>query len=361
VRGAKRVHLFFSESGENDKSRFIEKLLWERQKRDGTYTSDRYVQTVHYRVRLANENVEPIPKLADVLEVLHGFTYSASALDTYLQCPIRFYYQYVLRLKEKEEVSADLDSQDIGIFIHEVLKKYYEPFIGKNLKVHDLIPEQIEQVVEKSFSQKFGAESVGAMYLLKRQIQRQLKALLNDYQKPVLETNDIVLKNLEQKITISAFGYKFEGKLDRVEQRGASDVILDYKTGVKIKKPPINFSKLDLEQRESWSGAIYSLQLPMYLLLYQMHTGMDIRHIIPAYLFIGESYLSKDSEYVFMEDMEEREAGFAQTQKLIELILREINNITVPFFPAMDLNKTCPRCPYSTLCGTSWVRGWNSK
>ena len=40
VRGAKRVHLFFSESGENDKSRFIEKLLWERQKRDGTYTSD---------------------------------------------------------------------------------------------------------------------------------------------------------------------------------------------------------------------------------------------------------------------------------------------------------------------------------
>jgi hypothetical protein len=92
-----------------------------------------------------------------------------------------------------------------------------------------------------------------------------------------------------------------------------------------------------------------------------MHTGMDIRHIIPAYLFIGESYLSKDSEYVFMEDMEEREAGFAQTQKLIELILREINNITVPFFPAMDLNKTCPRCPYSTLCGTSWVRGWNSK
>ena len=319
------------------------------------------MQTVHYRVRLANENVELIPKSADILEVLHGFTYSASALDSYLQCPIRFYYQYVLRLKEKEEVSADLDSQDIGIFIHEVLKKYYEPFIGKKLKAHDLIPEQIEQVVEELFSQKFGVESVGATYLLKRQIQRQLKALLNDYQKPMLETSDIILKNLEQKINISALGYKFEGKLDRVEQRGASDVILDYKTGVKIKKPPINFNKLDLEQRESWSDAIYSLQLPMYLLLYQMHTGMEIERIIPAYLFIGESYISKDIEYVFMEDVGERVAGFAQTQKLIELILREINDIKVPFFPTMDQNKTCPRCPYSTLCGTSWVRGWNSK
>jgi CRISPR/Cas system-associated exonuclease Cas4 (RecB family) len=356
VRGAKRVHLFFSESGESSKSRFVEQLLWERQKRDGTHSSGHYIQTIRYSVKLANDTVPAIPKSEETLEALRGFSYSASALDTYMQCPIKFYYRYIMRLKEKEEATEDIDSQEIGKFVHEVLKKFYEPLLGKKLDIRDLDVLRMERLVNESFSEKFGAEPAGASYLLKQQIQRQLKVLLTDYQKPIIEVNDVIIKGLEEKISVIAFGVKFEGKLDRIEQRGNSIVVLDYKTGAPPSKKLIAMNKLDLNERESCSEAIPSLQLPIYLLLYGIHTGLTIEQIIPAYLYIGESRLNKESEIFFVENSAERAVCLTKLQKVIELLVQEMNNAAVPFAPPSDLRKNCHRCPYTALCGTSWVQ-----
>jgi CRISPR/Cas system-associated exonuclease Cas4 (RecB family) len=357
IRGAKRVHLFYSESGESDKSRFVEQLLWERQKHDGIHSSDSYIQTVRYQVKLSNEAVRSIPKSDDVLTIAHGFTYSASALDTYLQCPIKFYYRYMMRLQEKEEASADLDSQDIGLFVHHVLKNYFEPCIGRKVEPRDLMPARMKQLVDELFTQNFGAEPAGTAYLLKRQIQRQLEALLKEYQQPTMEAGEIIIKGLEQKISIHALGAKFEGRLDRIEQRGDKIFILDYKTGPKPNKMPINFGKLDLtiDKRESWNDAVTSLQLPMYLLLYSIQTNTSVEQIVPAYLYLGKNRLSKDCEAAFIEDTEERAACFEQVKRLIELLLKEITSASIPFSPPADLSKTCPRCPYIGLCGTAWV------
>lgn len=358
VRGAKRVHLFFSETGDRDKSRFIEQLLWEQQKRRGSFTSDSIMQTVRYKINLANDSVQAIQKSEPMLEALRSFSYSASALDTYLQCPIRFLYRFVLRLEEKEHVSDDLDNQDIGILVHEVLKKFYEPFVGTKLELSKLNADRMEQVVEELFTQKFGAEPAGAAYLLKRQIQQQLTRMLINYQKSVVEKNDVVLKGLEEKISIRTFGVKFEGRLDRIEQRGTSVFILDYKTGPQPSKVSINFKKLKVEERDTWNDAVVSLQLPFYLLLYSEHTGIDIQKIIPAYLYLGDNRLSEESEVVFQGQPAERATCFEQMRSIIELLLHEINDAAIPFLPPNDLTKTCPRCPYTALCGTSWVRGW---
>ncbi len=359
IRGAKRVHLFYSESAESDKSRFVEQLLWERQKRDGNYSSDSYVQTVRYQVKLANEAVRSIPKSDGVFAVLNGFAYSASALDTYLQCPIQFYYRYIMRLKEKEEASADLDHQDIGLFVHDVLKKFFEPCIGRKLEPRDLLSRRMKQIIDELFAKKFGTEPAGAAYLLKRQIQRQLEALLIDYQQPTMELGNIIIKGLEEKISIHALGARFEGRLDRIEQRGDTIFILDYKTGPKPAKPPINFDKLNLNinNRKSWSEAVTSLQLPIYLLLYSMHTKTAVEQTVPAYLYLGKNRISMDCETAFMEDPGERIACFEQVKQLIELLLKEVQDAAIPFSPPADLSKTCPQCPYTGLCGTAWVQG----
>jgi CRISPR/Cas system-associated exonuclease Cas4 (RecB family) len=359
IRGAKRVHLFYSDSGESDKSRFVEQLLWERQKRDGIHLSDSYIQTVRYQVKLANDTVRSIPKSDVVLAVMDGFTYSASAFDTYLQCPIQFYYRYIMRLQEKEDATEDIDSQEIGKFVHEVLYKFYEPLLGKKIETRDLLPGRMKQLVDELFVQNFGAESAGATYLLKRQIQRQMEALLQEYQQPMMEAGEIIIKGLEEKISIHTLGAKFEGRLDRIEQRRDKIFILDYKTGPKPGKPPINFSKLDINihDRKNWSEAITSLQLPMYLLLYSMHAKIAVEQIVPAYLYLGKNRLGKECEVVFVEETEERVACFEQVKRLIELLLKEINDAAIPFSPPADLSKTCPRCPYTRLCGTAWVQG----
>jgi len=360
IRGAKRVHLFYAESGESDKSRYVEQLLWERQKLDGSSSSDSTVQMVRYRVKLANEDVPSIPKSNDVLACLRGLTYSASALDTYLQCPLKFYYRHLLHLQEKEEASDDIDNQEIGKFVHDVLHKFFEPCRGIKLEARHLVLERMQQLVDELFAQNFGAEPAGAAYLLKRQIQRQLAALLNEYQLPMAEAEEIIITGLEEKISIHALGAKFEGRLDRIEQRGNKIFILDYKTGPKPGTSPVNFDKLNLvmDKRERWNEAVTSLQLPMYLLLYSMQTKTSLEQIVPAYIYLGKNKLSRECEVPFMEDTEERVVCFEQVKRLIEMLLKELTDAAIPFSPPVDLRKSCPHCPYTGLCGTAWVQGW---
>jgi ATP-dependent helicase/nuclease subunit B len=358
LRGARRVHLFFSESDDRDRSRFVERLLWEREKRSGIFSCNDIIRSVRYRVKLANDGIPAIPKSARVLGLLQGFSYSASALDTYLQCPIRFYYRHALRLEEKEEASGDLDSADVGLFVHDVLRKFYEPMVETKLDAGTLEPDRMEQLVEELFAERFGAEPAGAAVLLKIRIQKQLKALLTDYQLPVLKDGEVVLKGVEEKIEMDAFGYRVEGRIDRIEQRGERTVIIDYKTGRRPSRKPLNERILDSNEREKWSEAILSLQLPMYLLIYAKHTGIALEYIVPAYLHLGESRLSRDSEAPFLEGVADRGHCLEELRKIIELLLKEINDPAVPFLPPGDPAKTCPGCPYAAICGTSWVRGW---
>jgi ATP-dependent helicase/nuclease subunit B len=358
VRSAKRVHIFFEESGENDKSRFVERLIWERQKRDKTYSADAYIEAVRYKVKLADDAVRSIPKSDKILDILNGFTYSASALDTYLRCPIQFYYHNIMQLEEKEEVGSDPDSRDIGLFIHEVLKKFYEPFVGMKLEIHNLNAERMGKLVDEMFAQKFGTEPAGATYLLKRQIKRQLQVMLTGYQQKILEESNVILKGLEEKVTIQALGARFNGRIDRIEQRDEKVIILDYKTGAKPKIVPVNFKKLNLGERESWNEAITSLQLPVYLLLYSIQTGNLPERIVPAYLYLGVNRLDRESELVFIDDAAERAECFQLVQKLIEKLICEIQDVAVPFLPPSDLDKICPYCPFKALCGTQWVKEW---
>ncbi len=356
VRGAKQVHFFFEESDKHSKSRFIERILWEKQKTDKSHCYDNYIANVRYKVKLTSDNVEPIPKTNKIIEILNGFTFSSSALDTYLQCQIRFFYRYILHLKEKEEIGDDIDSREIGLFIHEALSNFYRPFIGRKIEYQDLDTKRMEILVDDLFAKKFGEAPAGALFLSKRQIKKQLNIMLTNYQKRILDKGDIIVKSIEDDIDVEAFQVKFSGRIDRIEQRGDHLYILDYKTGVMPSKPDINFKKFDINERASWSDAITSVQLPVYLLMYNIKTGIPIEQIIPAYLYLGENNLGIESEYKFFEDGNERAEVFNKIKELIEKLICEIRNPGSDFIPPDDLNKTCKTCPFITLCGTNWIK-----
>ena len=104
IRGAKEVHLFYVENDQKERSRFVEKLLWKRQKREGKRDEKRYVQTIQYSVNLKSERPRPIEKSEEMIRFLKEYPFSATSLNTYLSCPLQFYYEYVLGLREREVV-----------------------------------------------------------------------------------------------------------------------------------------------------------------------------------------------------------------------------------------------------------------
>ncbi|MBI3787724.1 MAG: PD-(D/E)XK nuclease family protein, partial [Ignavibacteriales bacterium] len=358
LRGAKNVHLFYTEAGKSEKSRFIEKLLWEQQKAAGMVTTNDFVRTIRYDVKLANTTPTPTTKTTEMVAFLKGFSYSASALDTYLRCQLKFYYQYVLRLYEKEEASTELDAQDVGIFVHAALKNYFEPLKNKPLTKADILPERIDAIVDELFPKQFGTEAAGASYLLNKQVKNQLKAFLSNYQIPVLEQRPVAIQVLEEEIQVTKSCYSFKGRFDRIEQRGNQIFILDYKTGKDDKNAKINFKKLDINDRASWEEAISSVQLPFYLLLYSTKYETPIEQVYPAYLFLGRTHVDADIETGFEDDPAERIESYKKIESVIFGLLNEITTKENDFLPTKDFQQNCPRCPFNTICGTQWVRGW---
>ncbi len=363
VQSAKNVHLFYTETeaGGKEKSRFVEKLLWQYQQRDGNVDVKSYEQIAKYHVRLANEKPKPIAKSSEIIQHLKKeMRFSAHALDTYLHCGLKFYYQNVLRLHEREELSDDIDAAEIGTIVHEILTSYFKPFEGTVLQPGHFTYERLTSVLDEYFLQNFGNELTGNAFLLKRQAGLQLWQFLENYQLPLVSKEKITISGLEKPMNVEKNGYTFTGRIDRIELRGKQTYILDYKTGSDDKNIRINLAKLNLDDSTTWSDAIQSFQLPMYMLLYNELTRKGIENIKPAYLFLGKKEIDETIEIGLGDDEITDAEVYRAVEPIIFDIIEEIFDVKKNFAPTEDLEKNCPSCPYRTMCGTEWVRGWNS-
>ena len=352
LKGAREVHFFFLQEGKKEKSRFIEKLLWEYQRRDKKTDPDDYIQTVRYKIQLANSTPAPIPKPAEAVEFLKSFTYNATALDTYLRCQLKFYYRYVLNLQERDEVTGEVDQADIGNFVHSVLAKYFGQLKGKTLTNDLLNVSQLDRIVDEHFKATYGDNPAG--YLLRKQIRLHLNDFILRYQRPLLDQN-ITILDLEMKLQSTISGRQFNGTLDRVERRGERVYVLDYKTGNSGKYTKINFKKLDIGERESWSEAIGSLQLPLYAMLYAKTTGKLLKEIVPAYLFLGKQEIDETIEQPLFDEADSNEEKLEMLEKIVALLLNEITDGDHCFEPTKHFERECRNCAFKYICGTQWV------
>jgi hypothetical protein len=56
ISGAREAHLFYIENDEKERSRFVEKLLWERQ-RERKKRRKELVKTIQYSINLGKESL----------------------------------------------------------------------------------------------------------------------------------------------------------------------------------------------------------------------------------------------------------------------------------------------------------------
>lgn len=358
--GAKEVTFFFSENARKEKSRFLQKLIWEWEQTERKSDDGRFEENVRYAVRLANPTPAPIEKTADVLRRLETFAYSASSLDRYLACPLRFYYADVLRLRERGAVQADPDQLDVGSIVHEVLAALYGQMLRRPLAPEAFTDERLERAVDGVFVEHFGSPVPGKALLIRRQVRQQLRRFIDDYQIPLLKQQKITVTDLELDLNTSIHGVLFEGKIDRVERRGDAIVILDYKTGRDGKRLAVSPEKLDLARPETWREALRSVQLPLYWMLTSAARGEPVDHISPAYLLIGKRDLREGVELGISSDGRTPAALYKLLEGFVLHLVKTIGDPATAFAPAEDLGRVCPECPYQTICGTQWLAGRGS-
>jgi ATP-dependent helicase/nuclease subunit B len=354
LKSAKEAHLFFIENDKKERSRFVEQALWKKQKKDRTTDAKKYLQFVQYKIRLDNPVPGEITKSGRVTEFLENFQYSATALDTYLACQLKFYYTYVLRLDRKEAISGDIERVDIGKFVHRALSEYFRKRKNRLLKESDIDIKEMDLLLDKMFGDEYGHNPAGSVYLLRHQIKNHLQDFLGKYYIPAIRKQPLTLLEIEKDIYIEANSFKLRGRLDSIEKRGPKTYIIDYKTGSNPNRLRINTDKLVLDDRESWSESIGSLQLPFYLLLYAKKTNTKIRDLNGLFLLLGRSFISDEIEIPLFKDSDDEET-YGVLEAVIFGLLNEIVDPGHPFKPASDKKASCPSCNFRYICGTQWI------
>lgn len=350
ISGAKEAHLFYIENDEKEKSRFVEKLLWGRQKREGKKDDKKYVKTIQYSVNLREENPRPIKKSVEMIRFLKEYRFSASSLNTYLFCPLQFYYEYVLGLREREVVSEEFEKEEIGSFVHLVLSDYFKRKTGSVLTEKEMNLKEFEKVIHQHFEEQYGKDPTGEIYLLRNQVENHLKDFIKNYQVPKTKEFQIKIVGLEQRIDVTKDSFKLGARLDRIEKRGNRTVIIDYKTSANKNYLTIHYNKLDLKNKDSWSEAIGSLQLPFYLLTYSTLTGEKPENIDCMFLLLGKARIDSDIEVPLFKNETEFKENFENLTQVIFSLLREIVNPDQPFLPTFDTKNNCSRCAYGFIC-----------
>lgn len=355
IKGAREVHLFYCENDKKERSRFVEHLLWEKQKKDGSTDAKKYLNFIQYKVHLGQSLPQDILKTDSLVRYLNDFTYSATSLDTYLKCPVKFYYSYMLRLDKKDDVSGAIEKIDIGKLVHRILAAYFSKRTGALLKARDLDIREMEHLIKQHFEQAYGKHVTGTAYLLKKQLEQHLRDFLQSYYIPLVKKEPVTILRTEYDIDYRTGPFALKGRLDSIEKRGKKTYIIDYKTGANPLSVKINYKDLDIKKRETWGDAIGSLQLPLYLLLYSRITRKNIQHLNGMFLLLGKARISKDIELPLFDHQADAHKMYQLLEDIIFQILHEITDPSIPFTPTQNKKTRCPSCNFHYMCGTQWI------
>jgi len=303
-----------------------------------------------------------VMKKLEELFVSGDKVFSASSLNTYLNCPLRFYYEFVEGIREQDEVVEDLDAGLFGSIFHAVMDHLYKPFREHLVSAQDLSEKQLfgpdgailDALVIKEFSDRKIPEISGQNLILKEliilfvkrvvEVDRELAAKGNFYlidtEKPV----DLRVTLPKSKRSVQLFGY-----IDRLDsiQRGIVRIV-DYKTG-KVKKDSCKSVDELFDSSKGTDRPHIAFQLYFYALL------MNRRAPRPDISYHPCIYSLRS---VFTEDIRDYTVDAARLDEFEEKVLEVIEEIfdaSKPFEPYPDTagdpdDSVCKYCNFKRLC-----------
>jgi len=351
IRGSNQAVLCYGQGEGAQRSRFIEQLVWEQEQKERKpgLGGD---QLVHFRSSFFQQPPQPIIKTAEMTEIASRLVYSATMLDCYLNCGLRFCYRYLMRIKEKEQAAQDVEASEVGTLVHLVLDRFFKGKMGREYRHSDQHFGEMDGTVESVFLDQYGPAQDGNIFLIKSQIKARMRQLLG-YHRDKLQPFKVLACEEEVNLPVDLPGLgpvPLTGKLDRIDLRGGQTVIVDYKTG-QGKFPSSGF---ELGDRREWARRLRSVQLPFYLMLYlAKNPGMDVSGLNTELLLLAEPGFK--SQPLFKE-RDDRGTLFPAYREAITALIREIRDPALPFGDTWKPQQECVWCPYKVLCGRQWVR-----
>lgn len=293
--------------------------------------------------------------------------FSPSALNTYLDCRLKFYYRYVAGLKAPDEVSAEIDSALFGTIFHRSAELVYQDLTanGKEIRKEDL--EQLlrndvklQTYVDNAFKEELfhvqaneQPEYNGTQLIHSKVIASYLRQLLrND-----LHYAPFHMEAMEQKVTetveietpLGILPLNIGGTIDRMDSKDDTLRIVDYKTGG-TPRTPENIEQLFVPADNR----------PNYIFQTFLYAAIMCRKqtlkVAPSLLYIHRAASENYSPVIEMGAPRQPKipvSNFAfyedEFRERLSALLKEIYNPEETFSQTED-NGKCEYCDFRSLC-----------
>ncbi len=294
--------------------------------------------------------------------------FSPSALNYYLDCPLKFYYRYVAGLSAPDEVSAEIDSATFGSIFH-----YAAEHIYKDLTTHGKVINKealetllrnevkLQDYVDTAFKKLFfnvpqneKPEYNGVQLINSAVIARYLKQLLQNDLRYAPFTFIASEMEVDEPIDIQTpkgvIKSRIGGIIDRMDSKDGTLRIVDYKTGGDADTPPHVESLFIPDKKRS----NYVFQTFLYAAI--MCRKQPTMKIAPALLYIHRAATETYSPVIQMgESRKPKEAveDFSKYEKeyreRLQRLLEEIFNPEKSFTQTEIIEK-CTYCDFKALC-----------
>ena len=322
--------------------------------------------------------VAGITKTQDDVDRIRKMSLSASSLRNYLDCPAKFYYASVQRLRLEDEVAESLDAAMIGTIFHAIMFEIYAAaFDGSVNRTEDgkawvgmlETPYKVSrQYIEKCYDDEDGvrqkvmtmiAESMKTDQVSGRNL--VIADVIVQYVRMTLERDmeyldensacNLLIYGLEVPVDTWLSDQRIKGNIDRVDAVREGEIrVVDYKTG----KVTVNDYEIDDTNFETIAADIFApdneerpgiaFQFYIYDLLLRKNGHDEGRQVKNSVYSMAMIFKTQPQTRNLNENF------YRTMTSSLEGLLAQMYDLEVPF-RRTEVEKSCSYCDFRNICG----------
>ncbi len=371
LQRAKKICILYNSEtdafGSGEKSRFITQLEMELplKNKNATVTeriSTGNISTSSSKSIFIDKNENAIQILIKKLKGKIGL--SASAINLYKECSLKFWFKYVGNLAEDEELDEEMKAGTFGDILHKVLENLYAKFVSKKVSSKELhfSDEEINEEINKAYQFHYPEETElkGKNYLATKIIFQYIKKMTRHdatfVRQLEAQQKELILVAVEKDIFTSLsidfqeepFEINFSGKIDRIDLPNDLFRIVDYKSSVNSDRDDFKFKDFETLFQDPKQNKLFQLFFYSWLCFKENLSASDKISpcIIPFKNYKGHPEYILDKDDFVLKLTDELLKKFED--HLLEFVRELLNPING--FKQTDIIKKCQFCSYNLIC-----------
>lgn len=288
---------------------------------------------------------------ASALEALaRERTYSASEIESYLRCPQRWFWEWVIRPSDTDGV---LDARELGLRAHGYLAEFYRRVAagaasgwGRRDR-----PERAVALLAAVVQSESASAAPPASLPEELDAARAVRWARNVIEQDIAHTTWPFTEHVEMAFGdddgFEFGGHRFRGRVDRVDKAGeAGLIVVDYKSSREV-PGFIQFERAGAVQAVMYAAAVErALGRPVVASTYRSMTSGCMRGYWRTDLLGEAPWGMRESDGVTAEAAAEMHA---QTEERVATALSGMKSGAIGCLPATG--GSCDYCPVGAVCG----------